>query len=285
METESTEPGSLATIGSYASRRAAEEHGLVVLAMQLPCWILKPAGAESGYELAVSAADAHRAGAEVRAYEKDTLEADSAPGRPLPGFLPGRWLAFLYALGLFICYLQQTAQPQFEEQCISDNIAIIEGGQVYRAATALLLHADDFHLFGNLIFGVGFGLLVASSIGPLTGWLLIFLSGFIGNLINAHHYYPEIHRSIGASTAVFGALGILTGYGIIAAFLSPKSAPWARAILPIAGGFALLGWFGLGGPEVDIMAHVYGFGAGIPLGFAAGWIRILQGERQVAVRA
>ncbi len=88
-----------------------------------------------------------------------------------------------------------------------------------------------------------------------------------------------VHRSLGASTAVFGALGILTGYGIIAAFLSPKSAPWARAILPIAGGFALLGWFGLGGPEVDIMAHIYGFACGIPLGFVSGWMRILRGEQ------
>ena len=280
LDDEPLDPGPLAAIGSYDSLAAAEEHGLVVLAMQLPCWILRPDVAGGGYDLAVVAADAERASAELQAYEDDARAAVAEPGRQLPGFPPGRWLAFGYALVLLLCYLEQGRRGGFEERFISDNQAIIERGESYRAATALFLHADDFHLFGNVIFGAGFGLLVCVSIGRWTGWGLILLSGFLGNLINAHHYYPEPHRSLGASTAVFGALGILTGYGLIAAFLSPRSAPWPRAILPIAGGIALLGWFGLGGPEVDIMAHVYGFACGIPLGFVAGWVRILHGDRQ-----
>lgn len=252
----------------------------MVLAMRMPCWISQDRASVGDYELSVAPGDADRAGAELQAYHRDTLEAQAEPGRPLPSYPLGRWLAFSYALALLLCFIEQGRRGEFEARFISDNLAIIDGGQSYRAATALFLHADDFHLFGNVIFGVGFGLLVCSSIGAWTGWALILLSGILGNLINAHHYYPELHRSLGASTAVFGALGILTGYGIIAAFLSPKSAPWARAILPIAGGIALLGWFGLGGPEVDIMAHIYGFASGIPLGFASGWVRILRGERQ-----
>ncbi|MGI9239829.1 MAG: rhomboid family intramembrane serine protease [Verrucomicrobiales bacterium] len=280
MEDSPPEPDSLETIGRYPTRASAEEHGLVVVAMQFPCWISQDRSQAGGYELAVEPADVPRASAELRAYRQDTLDAQTEPGRPLPSFPHGRWLAFAYALALLLCFMEQGRDAEFEERFISDNLAIIDLGQRYRAATALFLHADDFHLFGNVIFGVGFGLWVCSSVGAWSGWALILLSGVLGNLINAHHYYPDLHRSLGASTAVFGALGILTGYGIIAAFLSPRSAPWARAILPIAGGIALLGWFGLGGPEVDIMAHVYGFACGIPLGFAAGWIRIIRGEEQ-----
>ena len=279
MEEENTDPDSLQRIGSYQNPSLAEEHGLVVIAMQMPCWILNPSPAHPDYQLAVHPSDASRAQAEIAAYDLDALEDAASPGRLLPSYSTGRWLAFCSTMLLLLCFKLQQTQPEFENQLISDNHAIIEQGQTYTAATALLLHADTFHLLGNLIFGVGFALLVAASIGPISGWFLIILSGFVGNLINAHAYYPTLHRSLGASTSVFGALGILTGFGIIAAFLSPKSAPWARAILPIAGGIALLSWFGLGGPDVDFMAHIYGFSVGIPLGFVAGWIRIFQGSQ------
>ena len=73
-------------------------------------------------------------------------------------------------------------------------------------------------------------------------------------------------------------MGILAGYGLIAAFLSPRTAPWARAIIPMAGGFALLGFYGFGTGNTDVMAHVLGYAVGMPLGFVAGWIRIMRGE-------
>ena len=168
------------------------------------------------------------------------------------------------------------------DRYLNDSIAILERGEYYRAATSLLLHGDSFHMGSNLCTGVIFGLLVAMSIGARTGWILIALSGFLGNLINVYHFdaLGTTHRSLGASTAVFGALGILSGYGLIAAFLSPRNAPWARAILPIAGGFALLAWLGFGGGNTDVMAHVFGFAVGAPLGFVAGWIRILRNQAQ-----
>lgn len=275
----------LTSVGSYASRPAAEEHGLVVLAMQLPCWILRPDGVGSDYLLAVEPADAGKANAEIQAYERDLAEADRAIVRSLPNFSSGRWYAILYALVLAAGFQYQLAHPDSEERFIADSTAIVEHHETYRAATALLLHGDTIHLLSNIAYGAGFGLLVAASIGARTGWLLIALSGFLGNLANAYQHYGQWpHRSLGASTAVFGAIGILAGFGLIAAFLSPKSAPWARAILPIAGGIAILGLYGLGssrvdGTQIDFMAHIFGFAVGVPLGVIAGAWRILAANR------
>ncbi|MFT4547931.1 MAG: rhomboid protease GluP [Verrucomicrobiales bacterium] len=286
LDEETTDPESLAMLGSYDSRSAAEEHGLVVVAMQMACWILSPSKADSGYRIAVRPTDQARALAEIAAYEEDARDAEQSPGRPLPSFENGHWFAFAYALVLILCFIHQGRDTNFEERYLANNHSIIDDGKTYLAGSALLLHGSVFHIASNICSGILFGVFVAGSIGPKLGWSLIVLSGAAGNLINAHHYYPALHRSLGASTAVFGAIGILTGFGLIAAFLSPKSAPWARAIIPIAGGVGLLGWLGLGDSgNVDVMAHVFGFAAGIPLGFVAGWIRILRYSEAAATQS
>ena len=68
-------------------------------------------------------------------------------------------------------------------------------------------------------------------------------------------------NSIAASTAVFGAWGLLTGCGIYNAFRLPSHEPWAQVIIPLGGGIALLSWTGLGGGDlsVDVLGHLGGF--------------------------
>ena len=271
----------MTSVGGYSSRPAADEHALVILAMQLPCWIM--AEGENHYLLAVESDKAEAATAELEAYRHDLLAEKREIHRVLPTFPARPWYAALYALILIVCFEYQTRHPEFKEQGIADSTAIVEAGEWHRAGTALLLHGDYDHLISNLLYGVVFGLLVAGSIGAKIGWLLIAVSGFLGNLINAYHYHlgEFPHKSLGASTAVFGGIGILAGCGLVAAFLSPKSAPWARAILPVAGGIAIIGWLGFGSAKVDAMAHIYGFVAGFPLGMiAAGW-RILAANRHL----
>ncbi len=90
---------------------------------------------------------------------------------------------------------------------------MIDGGEWWRPFTSLFLHADFNHLLGNVCFGVIFCVLVAHSVGPVLGWVLILASGVMGNILTAGWYYPERFQSVGASTATFGALGILVGLG------------------------------------------------------------------------
>jgi membrane associated rhomboid family serine protease len=103
---------------------------------------------------------------------------------------------------------------------------------------------------------------------------LVLASGTLGNALTAWAYAPEPFQSIGASTAVFGALGILTGYGVYVALAFPQTSPWRAVLLPVGGGVALLGWFGAGGVDTDVGGHLAGFGCGLALGFAAAWWRL-----------
>jgi membrane associated rhomboid family serine protease len=76
---------------------------------------------------------------------------------------------------------------------------------------------------------------------------------------------PE-HTAIGASTGIFGALGILSGY-----MGHSRVVPWRgglRRWAPLAGGVMLLVLLGFGGERTDIGAHVAGFAMGGVIGFA-----------------
>jgi membrane associated rhomboid family serine protease len=78
------------------------------------------------------------------------------------------------------------------------------------------------------------------------------------------------HRSIGASTAVFAALGIVAGYVWRAKLMSQER--WVYRHGPIVGGLALLMYTGTGDENTDIGAHLFGFlcgfGGGMLLTFA-----------------
>lgn len=140
--------------------------------------------------------------------------------------------------------------------------AVVDGAW-WRTITSLTLHAEFGHLLGNLVFGVATGYFVAQCFGAGVAWLLILLAGSFGNGINAF-LRPEEFTSIGASTGLFGGLGILSGYSYISKFV-----PWRQGLrrwMPIAAGATLLAFLGFGGENADILGHVLGFGAGVAIG-------------------
>jgi membrane associated rhomboid family serine protease len=111
-------------------------------------------------------------------------------------------------------------------------------------------------------------MLASKSIGPFKAWSMILLSGTLGNVITSALTYPEPFTSIGASTAVFGALGILSGIGLVENLREKVSMPWVRVVAPLLAGFVLLGWLGGGTPgsNTDVLGHVFGFLAGVVAG-------------------
>lgn len=150
------------------------------------------------------------------------------------------------------------------------SAAEILQGELYRAATALMLHADVAHLVGNLAGLALLGTLVARSAGPGEGWLIILLSGISGNLLNAL-FFQDSHTSIGASTAVFGALGYLAAVQFSLRWQNRRYAPNKKTWLPLAGALALLGFMGTG-VHSDLMAHLFGLVAGIGYGVMDTWV-------------
>jgi rhomboid protease GluP len=144
---------------------------------------------------------------------------------------------------------------------------LIRDGAWWRTVTALTLHVDHGHLLGNLVAGVVFGLLVAQLLGSGLAWLAILLAGALGNAVNAALQAPD-HTAVGAPTAVFGALGVVSGYT-----RQRRTIPWRgglRRWAPLSAGILLLVYPGFGGERTDVGAHVAGFAVGAVLGWAVG---------------
>ncbi len=139
-------------------------------------------------------------------------------------------------------------------------------GELYRSVTSLMIHANVLHLVGNVLGIAIFGTAVCTITGWGVGWLMILVSGTAGNLLNAV-LYKTGHLSVGASTAVFGAIGILAAQQFFKKFRLPGQR--MRAWLPLGGGLALLSILG-SGKYADLTAHLFGFMAGIILGALYG---------------
>jgi rhomboid protease GluP len=143
------------------------------------------------------------------------------------------------------------------------NGAQVHAGQWWRAWTALTLHRDAAHLIGNLGAGVWFGTLAARQLGAGSAWLLIVTGAAAANLFDAL-LGPSAYRSVGASTAVFTALGLMAAHSWRTRY--DQSQRWARRWSPLIAGAVLLGWFGSTGEGTDLVAHALGFGFGCLLG-------------------
>lgn len=137
--------------------------------------------------------------------------------------------------------------------------ALVLAGESWRTITALTLHADLAHAVGNTLFGGFFLAALAGRLGVGCGVLAFLVSGTLGNLANAL-YYEHAHSSIGASTGVFGLVGVLAG---LAAWQRHQTAPPGRgAWVAFAAGLAIVAMLGSGGPQVDFSAHLFGLAAG-----------------------
>ena len=74
--------------------------------------------------------------------------------------------------------------------------------------TALTLHADAGHAVGNAVLGGLLLALLARALGPGMAAILLIVAGASGTFLAAELVRREF-ISVGASTAVFGALGSL----------------------------------------------------------------------------
>ena len=141
------------------------------------------------------------------------------------------------ALLLLAIHLAVTtsAAPQDYINVFGANARRILGGEWYRCATALLLHADAAHIAGNMAGVALFGGAVCAVTGVGVGWLMILACGILGNLMNAVAYETG-HLSIGASTAIFGAVGIVSAIQAVNAARTGKG--WKRMFLALGAGVA-----------------------------------------------
>jgi rhomboid protease GluP len=190
----------------------------------------------------------------------------------LPKIQPRAWTgSILFALVMMVvAYAAGSGTFGFDWlEGGSLNGAIPATHEWWRVVTALTLHADVGHLLSNLAFGTVLGFLASRALGGGVAWASILLGAMMGNALDAM-VMPMEQRSIGASTAVFAALGILSAYAWM--IESATNLRWAKRLGPLIAGVILLGFLGAGGERTDVIAHVTGFASGCLLGVGLGKI-------------
>lgn len=161
------------------------------------------------------------------------------------------------------------------------NATLIADGQWWRIITSLSLHANSEHLLSNLSWMTGLLAVLGVELGGGTAALAMLLSGILGNSLM--FLMEPVHSSIGASTMVFGLLGLLCGIRSHDAWELRRHGdglvrliPWA----PLFAGITMFGIYGTG-PGTDVLAHACGFACGILLSFPTRRLRPYAGKAYV----
>ena len=256
-------------VGQSPDERGCTELALVLEARGI-AW--RHARGVDQWLLSVRAEDAAAAARELNAYRRENARASALA--PPPAVIGSGW----FGVASFVAVLLVIAVFAHELTFGIDWLAVgrmdserLLAGQAWRALTALTLHVDTIHLLGNVAFGAFFTYFVARYLGGGVGWIAILASGALGNALNGWLTGPD-HRAIGASTAVFGALGLLTAYTWRRGF--PRGTTRRSRFAPVVAGIALLAFTGTAGENTDLGAHLLGFAVGFLIGFATAHMRL-----------
>ncbi|NVN89730.1 MAG: rhomboid family intramembrane serine protease [Desulfuromonadales bacterium] len=248
-------------------KRQVELWALVLDARSIPCCI---EATSSGQQLLVPKQSLESARSEVRLYEEKNRNwpptlpsARALIENTLPTVSVLILLATFHNLTLLGISLPGRGFSDLHDLGIAHGAAIRDG-QWWRLVTALTLHADFVHLLGNLTIGGAVIILLCRELGSGLAWCLLLGAGILGNLANVWVQSPD-HRSLGASTAVFGAVGIFSAISM----LRHRQRLLRGLYVPIAAGLALLALLGSEGKQTDLGAHLFGFAFGVLLGLAA----------------
>ena len=265
----STEEGEAHAAHAFSEQKV-RLWALVLEARYLPCRIVQ---SDSGWQLLVPAGDLAAAREELRLFEEENQYWP--PPSPSAPPLVENTLATLSSLILLATFHNVTrldmplfGRPPLDWNALGNaHAARILDGQWWRLVTALTLHADTFHLFSNLAIGGFFIICLCREFGSGLAWCLLLGSGILGNLANACLQLPD-HRSVGASTLVFGAVGMLGALSMV----RYRHYLQRRRLLPVAAALSLLVLLGTEGKNTDLGAHLFGFAFGMVAGLVAEFL-------------
>jgi membrane associated rhomboid family serine protease len=249
------------------TRPRADEWAVVLAAADIPHWLRHRL---DGWALIVPARDAAAALATLDAYDRENAGAgtgrDDARVAPHPVTLVGVYVALLL-IGFFAITGSRAGRSEWFAHGSADAVRLM-GGQWWRAVTALTLHADAPHLLGNAAAAALLVTAVCRDLGPGVGLWLLLLAGAGGNVLTAA-IHGGGHVSVGASTAIFGAIGILAVLRIVPpGRVATRRGKWW---VVVAASLVLLALLGTG-PNADVLAHLFGLlvGGALALGVALG---------------
>jgi membrane associated rhomboid family serine protease len=244
-------------------RRRADDWALALASAGIDCRLDAIRG---GYALFVPQQDRLRADAILDAFDDEN--------RPRPAVVDANdpvvtWTALIVA-GLLCVFFVVSGAREAGSAWFDRGAAVawrINEGQLWRCVTALTLHADVMHIATNAVTLAIFGSGLCSRVGSGVAIWLMLLSGALGNWLTAALRGTSF-SSVGASTAIFGALGALAAVQAMRRRRGVPLPAW-RAWAPVAAGLGLLGFLGTS-ERADVLAHVFGFAVGAGLGLFAG---------------
>jgi rhomboid protease GluP len=224
---------------------------------------------QSSWVLSVPAGMRHRAYEELSRYSIERGVRRSVPEVILPhsGAAIGVFLYVLILLLTAFCAGNATFGADWLSLGSLDAGA---RGEWWRAVTALTLHLDQEHLLGNVLFGAVAGIAASRLLGPGVAWASILGAAALANYAEIL-ITPITHRAVGASTAVFAGLGLLSGMAWRQR-LTLRERLWYRWA-PLIAGICLLTLLGAGTAHVDVLGHALGF----LFGLGVGWIFVRTG--------
>jgi rhomboid protease GluP len=256
-------------------QRYARQWALVLDSRAVPCLI---EARDDGSHLLVPPEEYERALFELDCYIRENANWPPLPPQARPLF--ENTLATLSVLILLATFHNLTridtllpglSMPDWVALGNAQAASILDG-QWWRLVTALTLHADWAHLSSNLAIGGIFVIFLCRELGSGLAWSLLLSAGILGNLVNAFVQSPG-HSSVGASTAVFGAVGILAALSLVR-YRHQLQHRWP---LPVAAALALLALLGTEGKNTDLGAHLFGFVYGGFLGLITEYLIVRRG--------
>jgi len=256
-------PDPVETVFRGPSRRTCEEVAFMLTAVGL-----RPAVFDLGdtWIVVVASHEVDRAGEEIRAWRSENRPRPVLrPPVPVSSGGPGVAVYVILLLVVALAAGNFAFGRDWVEAGRIDGSAMFAGAW-WRAATALTLHGSAEHLGGNLVFGSVFGWFAGRYLGSGVAWLCTLVAGVLGNVVNVMLMGAD-HRALGASTAVFAALGLLATW--VWAGRRATRERWVYRWGPVVAAVALLAYTGAGGENTDIGAHLWGFAAGLAAGIGA----------------
>lgn len=247
---EEEEPWTLLTEGS---QQAMVEASLVLSSQYL--WH-RLDRIENKYQIFVPSSGFQHAHAVLNTYKLENHEWNLPPpalGKS-EGIIP-KTLAILFIPWLM--YLLQLSQMGADWEMVAlgkMNAELFFRGEIWRAITALTLHADFSHFSGNILGG--FFLIYILLERFSFGWVLWggTFCAIVANTVTA--FVLKNHFSLGFSTWVFSALG----WVMVSAFWEKKVGKnlVQNYLQPLFGGILLFSLMGLA-ENADVWAHFFGF--------------------------
>jgi rhomboid protease GluP len=247
-------------------RHRADEWAVVLAAASIPHRLRLRL---EGWALIVAAHDAEAAREALDAYDRenaaDTVDVGSVVVAPVRGAVLVGVAVGLLLIGFFAVSGTRASRSVWFERGSASAERIV-AGEWWRTVTALTLHADAPHVLGNAAASVVLVGAVSHQLGPGVGLWLLLLAGAGGNALTAVAHGAH-HDSVGASTAMFGAIGILASTRVMSRGRRPAARkPW----MVVAASLALLALLGTS-PDADLLAHFFG----LVLGGAMGLVTTL----------